>query len=119
MDVLLRKWVEWKGRRRAAQVIVFDGGAEVERTRAFFRGGLVGAGLMGAVFALAAPSAVNPALLTEIEHSEALTRLAAERTEQAMEIARVCVQTAAGLEQTLANYQHLIGPEARVRARTH
>jgi hypothetical protein len=117
MDFLLRKWVEWKGRRRAAQVIVFDGGAEVEKTRAFFRGSLCGAALMGGVYLLAAPTTVSPNLIEELERREALVRESADRTEQAMALAQSCMRTASGLEQTLAGYQQLIGPEARLRPR--
>jgi hypothetical protein len=115
MDYLLRRWVEWKGRRKSAQVIVYDGGAEVERTRAFFRGSLTGAALMAAVYMLAAPSTVSPTLLLEMEHHQALAKESAARTEQALEVARLCMRTASGLEETLASYQSLIGPEARVR----
>ena len=109
MDTLLRKLAEWKGRSRAAQVIVFDGGAEVATTRAFARGALSGIVLTLIVFLLTAPTTTDPSAVAELENREHLLRDANERTEQAMGVAKVCLATAEHLEQTLESYQAFLG----------
>lgn len=109
MDILLRSFAEWKGRRKAAQIIVFDGGAEVETTRAFVKGALTGIVLAVAVFALAAPSAISPTMLDEFAHREMLLREANKRADQALAVADVCLNTAQSMEQTLKSYQQFLG----------
>lgn len=109
MDTILRKLAEWKGRRRAAQVIVFDGGAEVETARAFARGAFSGIAVTLVVFLLTAPSITDLPAAAELEHRESLLREANRRTEQAMGVASVCLNTAEHLEKTLASYQSFLG----------
>jgi hypothetical protein len=109
MDTLLRKLAEWKGRHRAAQVIVFDGGAEVETTRAFLRGALSGIGITLVVFLLTAPTTTDASAIAELERRETLLREANRRTQQAMGVASVCLDTAEHLERTLASYQTFLG----------
>lgn len=109
MDMLLRKLAEWKGRRRAAQVIVFDGGAEVERTRAFLKGALVGIVLSLATFLLTAPTATDAGTLGELRHREALLHESDLRLRQAVHVADVCLATAEHLQRTVASYQSYLG----------
>jgi hypothetical protein len=108
MDALLRKVVEWKGRRKAAQIIVFDGATEIERTRCFMKGALSGIALAVGVFTLAAPSSTSPSIMAELELREALVLQANERAEQAVDLAAVCVRTAEGMESTLTAYRQLV-----------
>jgi hypothetical protein len=108
MDALLRKVVEWKGRRKAAQIIVFDGAAEIERTRSFVKGCVSGILLTFGVFTLAAPSDTSPSILAELAAREALVEQANARAEQAVALADVCVRTAEGMEQTLSTYRQLV-----------
>lgn len=108
MDMLLRLLARWKGRRRAAQVIVFDGGAEVVTTRAFFRGALSGIVLTLIVFLLTAPTTTDPSAVVELQRKEGLIREANHRTDQAMGVAGVCLATAEQLERTLASYQSFL-----------
>ena len=109
MDALLRMLAEWKGRRKAAQVIVFDGGAEVVTTRAFVRGIVSGMLITLVVFLLTAPTVTDPTAQAEMEHRKILLYEANQRSEQAMGIARVCLETAGHLEKTLASYQSFLG----------
>ena len=109
MDTLLRVLAEWKGRRKAAQVIVFDGGAEVAVTRAFARGAVCGILITLAVFVLTAPTLTDMTAQSEMEHRKVLLEEANRRSEQAMEISRVCLETADHLERTLASYQSFLG----------
>lgn len=109
MDTLLRKYAEWKGKRKAAQIIVFDGGAEVERTRFFLRGAVVGIGVSFGLFALTAPTTADPRLMEEARHREELLAESHQRLEQAVMVANVCVNTAQELERTLNSYQQFLG----------
>jgi hypothetical protein len=108
MDVLLRAYAAWKGRRRAAQIIVFDGGADVRTSRAFLRGGLL-------LFALMAPGTVSADLLNEFERRELLVQEARARSDQATGLVHACLRTAEGMEQTILAYRSMLGtsPEAR------
>jgi hypothetical protein len=108
MDVLLRRWVEWRGRRKAAQVIIFDGAAEYEKTRSFLRGMVTGALGVGVVFALAAPTAIDPRLMEEVRRRETIAAEASARADQAAELVRLCLRTASGIDSTLAEYQHML-----------
>ena len=109
MDTLLRKLAEWKGRRKAAQIIIFDGGAEVQRTKSFVRGALTGIGLTLGVFALSAPTSGDPELLEHVRLQEEMISDARARLNQAVQVAGLCVSTAANLEQTLSTYQAFLG----------
>jgi hypothetical protein len=123
MNALLRRLAQWKGRRRAAQIIVFDGGAEVETSRAFLKGAVIGIGLTTVLFLVSAPGTSDEHLLDEIERRQALVREANQRLTQAVAIADVCLSTANQLEETLASYQAflsgrpglLIGPPGSAR----
>lgn len=108
MDSLLRKFVEWKGRRRAAQVIVYDGAAEIERTKAYVKGALLGIILATVAFVIAAPSTADSAMLEEIEKQRSLVREANQRVDQAAMIADVCLNTAQEMEETLQTYHELL-----------
>jgi hypothetical protein len=108
MELLLRKWVEWKGRRKAAQVIIFDGAAEYEKTRSFARGVMAGALGMSVLFALTAPTAVDFQLLEEAQRRHVLVSEANQRTTQAVELAHLCLKTASEMDQTLTAYQKML-----------
>jgi hypothetical protein len=109
MNTLLRRLAEWKGRRRAAQIIVFDGGAEVERTRSFFKGASCGAALTLGLFLLTAPNSRDELLLDEISRREVRLKEANERLVQAMAVADMCLSTAESLERTFSSYQSFLG----------
>jgi hypothetical protein len=109
MDALLRRYAEWKGKRKAAQIIVFDGSTEIERTRSFMKGCVTGVAAAGAVFALAAPTSVSPTLAAELAQREDLVHQANERAGQAAALAETCVRTAEGMQSTLRSYQQLMG----------
>ena len=109
MDTLLRKLAEWKGRRKSAQIIIFDGAADIEKTRSFLRGALCGIVLAFVAVAIAAPNTADPVLLEEMQRREALLRDANERATQAMALVDVCMNTAQGMEQTLKSYQQFLG----------
>lgn len=109
MDTLLRKLAEWKGRRRAAQVIVFDGGADVEKTRAFLKGAVTGIVLALLVFFMTAPSTASPEVFEELQERERLLNETNERLTQAMNVAAVCMNTAERLDKTLDSYQSYLG----------
>lgn len=108
MNTLLRRLAEWKAVRRGAQLIVFDGGAEVERTRSFIRGTVVGAGLTLGAFLLTAPTTTDSRTVEELERREMLLGEANDRLRQALQVADVCLTTAAQLERTLSGYQALL-----------
>lgn len=108
MDVLLRVYARWKGRRRHAQVIVFDGAGEVETARAFLKGGLTGVGMSLLLFAVMAPSGADPELLREAERRAALLREAEERSEHATALVHACLRTAEGMEETLLSYRRML-----------
>lgn len=112
MNTLLRRLAEWKGRRRAAQIIVFDGGAEVETSRAFLKGAMIGVALTTALYLVSAPGTSDEHLLDELERRQALVREANHRLTQAVAIADVCLSTANQLEQTLASYQAFLSGRA-------
>jgi hypothetical protein len=109
MDALLRRLAEWKGKRKAAQIIIFDGAAEVDKTRSFLKGVCTGAGAAVLAFALAGPVALDNRLLEELQRREALLRDSNSRADQAMRVADVCLTTAQNLERTLAGYQAILG----------
>lgn len=108
MNTLLRKLAEWKARRTAAQIIVFDGGAEVERARSFLNGALAGVGISTALFLITAPGSSDPTLLDELERRQTLVREAHQRLSQAVAVADVCLSTAHQLEETLESYQSFL-----------
>ncbi len=105
MNTLLRRIVEWKARRKAAQIIVFDGGAEVERTRSFFRGATCGAVLTLGLFLLSAPNSSDEHLLEEMNRRDERLRDANDRLMQAIAVADMCLSTAESLERTFSTYQ--------------
>ena len=109
MDTLLRKIAEWKGRRRAAQVIVFDGGAEVEKTRAFVKGAVTGIVLALAVFFMTAPSSTDAKVIEALHERQVLLDQTSARLQQAMEVADVCLSTAERLDKTIDSYQSHLG----------
>lgn len=112
MDTLLRKLAEWRTGGSAAQIIVVEGGAEVETSRAFVRGAVVGIGVASIIFVLTAPSRSDPNLLEELERREQLVRESQARVLQAVSIADVCLTTAQQLEQTLSSYQAFLSGRA-------
>ena len=95
MNTLLRRLAEWKAARNGAQVIIFDGGAEVERARSFLRGTALGAVLTLGAFLLTAPTTTDARTVEELERRELLLREANERLRQALQVADVCLNTAA------------------------
>lgn len=112
MNTLLRWLAERKAGRSGAQVIVFDGGAEVERTRSFMRGTLVGASLTLGAFLLTAPTTTDSRTVEELGRREMLLEEANRRLRQALQVADVCLNTAAQLEKTLTGYQALLRSSA-------
>lgn len=112
MDTLLRKLAEWRTGGRNAQIIVVEGGAEVETSRAFVRGAVVGIGVASIIFVLTAPSRSDPNLLEELERREQLVRESQARVLQAVSVADVCLTTAQQLEQTLSSYQAFLSGRA-------
>lgn len=116
MDGILRRFVEWKARRKGAQIIIFDGGTEVEKTRSFVKGTLVGVGIAVLALSLTGPTVMDPVLASEIERRGTLLRESSERAEQAMRVADVCLSTAQNLERTVAAYQALLGSSGMARA---
>jgi hypothetical protein len=105
MDTILRKIAEWKGRRRAAQVIVFDGGADVEKTRAFVKGATTGIVTAVVVFFMMAPTTTDARVLEELRERQVLLDETSERLQQAMSVANVCLTTAERLDETIESYQ--------------
>lgn len=108
MDLLLRKWAEWRGRSKAAQVIIFDGAAEYEKAKSFVRGMVYGVLGISLLFALTAPTAVDYRLLEEAERRQLLVREAEHRAAQSVELAQLCLKTASELDHTLASYQQML-----------
>lgn len=108
MYTLLRWIAEWKGGRRGAQVIVFDGGAEVERTRAFLRGAVTGIAAATLAFVLMSPTTPGVGLAEELRRRDAQLREARERADQAVAIAGMCVGTAQTLKETLDGYRGMV-----------
>lgn len=108
MDTLLRWIAEWKCRRRSAQVIVFDAGPEVERTRSFLRGAAVGAGGVLLALLLVAPISPDRAVVEEARDRERLLREAEGRVFQAMAVADACLSTAQVMEKTLRGYRDVV-----------
>lgn len=108
MYTLLRWIAEWKGRRRGAQVIVFDGGAEVERTRAFFRGVVTGIGVATFAFVLMSPATLGAGLAEELRRRDAQLREARQRADQAVALAGVCLSTAETMKETLDGYRRMV-----------
>lgn len=109
MNTLLRRLAEWKAGHRGAQVIVFDGAAEVERTSSFVRGTVFGAALALGAFLLTAPTTTDARTMEELQHRELMLEEANRRLRQALEVAEVCLTTAGQLERTLTGYQALLG----------
>jgi hypothetical protein len=108
MGSLLRKYAEWKGKRKAAQVIIFDGAAEIEKVQSFGQGLVLGILLATLAYVLVAPSAVEPALMDEVTRREALVQEATQRADEAMLLTNLCLSTAQGMERTLGSYQRLL-----------
>lgn len=117
MDTLLRKLVEWKARQKAAQIIVFDGGAEVERMRAFLKGAVLGVILCTGVFLLTAPRDADTGLVEELGRREVLLRQSNVQLAQAVQVADVCIGTAQRMEQALDSYESYLGSRNAARAR--
>ncbi|HUE96383.1 MAG TPA: hypothetical protein VMN39_06965 [Longimicrobiaceae bacterium] len=109
MHAILRRFVEWKGRRQGAHIVIFDGASEIEKTRSFLKGTLAGVGIAILAFAVTAPTTLDPVLVEEIARREALVRESNARTEQALQVAEVCLTTAQSLDRTLAAYQAFLG----------
>jgi hypothetical protein len=114
MDALLRRYVEWRARSRAAQVIIYNGAAEVEKTGAFVRGALTGIVLSFGVLLLAAPGTADSQLLREAGRRAELVRQAEARAQQAAHITDACLLTAQRLDQTLADYKQALGEAGRL-----
>ncbi|HEX2191339.1 MAG TPA: hypothetical protein VHG51_20680 [Longimicrobiaceae bacterium] len=108
MYPLLRWIAEWQARRRGAQVIVFDGGAEVERTRAFFRGVCVGGGTVLLLGIVTGPVSSDPALQAETERRGVLLAEANRRAEDAVTITQACLHTAQTMKETLDGYREIV-----------
>lgn len=115
MDVLLRVYAAWKGRRRSAQVIVIDGAAQVATGRAFLRGGMTGIVLSLLLFSIMAPGGVDADLLAETARREALLREARERSEHATALVHACLRTAEGMEETVLAYRQMLRSPAEPR----
>lgn len=109
VDILLRMYAEWRGRRKAAQIIIFDGAAEIDKTRSFLRGALTGIAISFVAVAILAPSTIDPAAMDELQRREALVHDANARAAQAVALVDVCMNTAQGMEQTLKSYQQFLG----------
>lgn len=109
MDTILRKLAEWKGRHRAAQVIVFDGGADVEKTRAFLRGAVTGIIMALLVFFMTAPTSTDARVIEELQERQGLLDETNDRLQQAMTVANVCLNTAERLDRTIESYQSRLG----------
>lgn len=108
MRTLLRRLAEWKAGHKGAQVIIFDGAAEVERTGSFVRGTIFGATLALCAFLLTAPTTTDARTMDELRRRELLLEEANRRLRQALQVADVCLTTAGQLEKTLTSYQALL-----------
>lgn len=113
MNAILRRLAEWRGRRKGAQIVFFDGAAEIDRTRSFAKGAVFGALFATAAVAITAPTTVSPRMLDEIERRQALVTESQQRAAQAIQVADVCLTTAQNLERTLAAYQAFLGGDTR------
>ncbi|MBW3629852.1 MAG: hypothetical protein KY464_11210 [Gemmatimonadetes bacterium] len=109
MDTILRKIAEWKGRHRAAQVIVFDGGADVEKTRAFLKGAVTGIIMALLVFFMTAPTSTDARVIEELQERQELLDETNDRLQQAMTVANVCLNTAERLDKTIESYRSHLG----------
>jgi hypothetical protein len=109
MHAVLRRLMEWRGRRLGAQIIVFDGAAELEKKTAFVKGAASGIFVATILLALTAPSTLSPRLTEEIQRREMLLQVSNERADQALQVANMCLATAQNLERTLAAYQAFLG----------
>ncbi|HET6765571.1 MAG TPA: hypothetical protein VFH27_17950 [Longimicrobiaceae bacterium] len=114
MEALLRWYVGWRGRSTGARVILYDGAAEVEKTRSFVRGALTGIAFSFGIVALAAPGSADSALLAEASRRAALVHEAEARAQQAAHITDACLVTAQRLDQTLADYKRALGDAGRL-----
>lgn len=113
MYTLLRRLAEWKAGYSGAQVIIFDGAADVDRTRSFLRGILLGAALTLGAFLLTAPTTTDARTIEELHRREQLLEEANRRLNQALEVADICLTTAGQLEKTLTGYQALLRRSAQ------
>jgi hypothetical protein len=109
MRPFLRSLSRWYARRRGAQVVVFDGAAEIEKTRAFAKGAICGVLATTAVIVMAAPTRTSPSVLEEVERRESLLKESNQRAAQAIQVADMCLATATSLERTLSAYQTFLG----------
>lgn len=108
MDVLLRMYAAWKGRRKPAQIIVIDGAAQVASGRAFLKGGFAGIGASLLLFSIMAPGGASADLLEEAARREALLHEAQARTRQATDLVHACLRTAEGMEETVLAYRQML-----------
>ena len=108
MKTLLRRLAEWKAGRSGAQVIIFDGAADVEKAGSFLRGSIFGAALTLGAFLLTAPTTTDARTVDELHRRELLLEEANRRLQQALQVADVCLTTAGQLEKTLTGYQTLL-----------
>lgn len=115
MDYFLRKLAEMKARQKAAQVIVFDGGSEVERSRSFLKGALTGIGLSTALFMLTAPRDVDTDMVEEVAEREALLRQTNQQLTQAVQVASVCIETATKMNEAIDSYESYLGKRNAAR----
>lgn len=118
MDTVLRMLAQWKGRRKAAQVIIFDGGAEVERTRSFLKGAFTGIVLATGAFLLTAPTTTDGRMVEQVAERERLLDDTNQRLAQAVKVADVCLNTAQDMERTLDSYESFLGARAIVSAKS-
>lgn len=109
MHEILRRFIDWKARRKGAHIVIFDGAAELDKTRSFLKGTAVGVGIALLAFAITAPTTLEPVLADEIARREVLLNESNARATKALEVADVCLSTARNLENTLAAYQAFLG----------
>jgi len=114
MHAVLRRLMAWRGRRLGAQIIVFDGAAELEKKTAFVKGAASGIFVATLLLALTAPTTVSPRLTEEIQRREMLLQVSNQRADQALQVADMCLSTAQNLERTLAAYQSFLGTGSSV-----
>ena len=86
MDIILRRIALWKGRRKSAQIIVFDGGGDVQRSRAFLKGALTGIAITAGLFALTAPNLPDAGLVEQLDRREDMLRYSNDRLSQAVRL---------------------------------
>lgn len=104
MYTLLRKFVEWKAKQKGAQIIIYDGASEIEKTRAFAKGSVAGIVMAFALVLLTAPTSMSPSLIAEVEQRERLLAEANQKIQEAVAISETCLNTAATMEETLKAY---------------